>query len=205
MSGSRWPSLHALALALGLALAGCSTPPGTLDDARHGGDDADETAPLHRYAQQQRSRAEQAQAQGRWADAALAWEVLSLLRPDDAQVRERLAAARQQIEQLRARHATAARAAQQRGLVDAAQQSWLQVLALDPQDAAAAAALRQIELERSVRAQGGRFARPAAPARSSRGPATAVRDAEGRREQAERTPSPDQGQHRSPALKPISQ
>ena len=157
------PGLAALVVAV--ALAACSALPGTHDGTSPPDDGAGTVSagPADRYLQQQRARAEQAQAQGRWADAALAWEVLSLLRPADGQARQQLGAVRQHIEQLRARHAAAARAAQQRGQLDTAQRAWLQVLALEPRDEAAAAALRQIEQERSGRAQLGRFSRATSP------------------------------------------
>ncbi|HNT39946.1 MAG TPA: hypothetical protein PKO45_12600 [Rubrivivax sp.] len=162
----KWrPRLPVQALALSLALAGCSVLPGA-DDASPPEGQAVEAAvsPLDRYAQRQRALAEQAQARGRWADAARAWEVLILLQPGDAQARARLHELRQHIEQLRARHRDAALKAQQQGQLDSAQQSWLQVLALDPRDGEAAQALREIERERSRRAQLGRFSRTAAPA-----------------------------------------
>jgi tetratricopeptide (TPR) repeat protein len=176
------------ALVPALLLGGCGAlpgPSGAPQPGQPGQPAADQPEPaLEGYLQQQRKLAEQAQAQGRWADAALAWEVIGLLQPGDAAAREQLAAVRQQIDRLRARHAAAALAAQQRGQLDAAQQAWLQVLALEPRDAAAAAALRQIERERSSRAQLGRFARAAAPARPARSAPAASPDANSEREHA---------------------
>lgn len=177
------------ALLLLCALSGCGTAPQAPGAVRPAAAPAADVAAAPRlaFAQQQREVAAQAQAQGRWADAARAWELLMLLQPQDEQVRAGHAAVQQHIQQQRDRHAAAALAAQQGGQLDAAQKAWLQVLALDPQDAAAATALRHIEIERSSRTHLGRFARASRP-RDGAGPAsTSARD-----------------QRHSDALKPIS-
>ncbi|HNU09880.1 MAG TPA: hypothetical protein PKJ45_00795 [Rubrivivax sp.] len=130
-----------------------------------------ETSAAERFVQQQRLRAEQSEADARWAEAAWSWEVLSALRPDDAAVAARLDAVRLRISRLRAQHAAEALAAEQRRDFDAARRAWLQVLALDPHDETAAPALRELELARSVRSRLGRFVRVPAPSRSVRAPA----------------------------------
>lgn len=149
-------------LAAALWLAGCASrapeptdvEPAPPPPARPSG-----IAPLQGYERQQLERAERAEAQGHWAEAALAWEVLSVLRPDDAAVRKGLARARALIAQHMAEQQALALAAQRRGDADAAAQAWLALLALDPSDRSAADALRQIERERNRRSQVGRFAR----------------------------------------------
>jgi len=167
------PQRSALAVALTVALwlAGCATrapEPGRVEPAPAPPTPPPVAAPLHDYERLQRDRAERAEAQGRWAEAALAWEVLSLLGPDDAGVRERLLRARAQIAQQIAGQRALAQAAQRRGDTDAAMQAWLSLLALDPSDRDAADALRQIERERNRRSQVGRFARsPLAPRRAN--------------------------------------
>lgn len=120
---------------------------------------------LPAFEQAQAERAGAAEARGHWATAALAWEVLTLLRPGDEVVRTRLAQARQRIDSLAAERQAAAEAAQRRGELDAATQAYLDVLALDPTRRAAADALRQIERDRGRRSLAGRFARPIAPRR----------------------------------------
>jgi tetratricopeptide (TPR) repeat protein len=173
----RCPTAAAAWLAgLLLALAGCASrapaptaPTGGVPDAPV----ATPAAPLDAFQQQQQDRAERAEAQGRWAEAALAWEVLGLLRPDDGAVARRLAAARQQIGERVARHQAVAQAAQRRGDGQAAMREWLELLALDPSHLGAADALRQMERERSARSQVGRFARPLLPARRPAEPAPA--------------------------------
>lgn len=107
----------------------------------------------------QAERASRAEAQGHWAEAALAWEVLALLRPDDEPTRNRLAAVRQRIETASRERLAAADAAQRRGDLEAAAQAHLELLALDPGRSASAEALRQIERERNRRSLLGRSAR----------------------------------------------
>jgi tetratricopeptide (TPR) repeat protein len=105
-------------------------------------------------------RATLAESRNDWAEAALVWEALTLVRPDDGRAADRLTAARRQIaERADAQHAQAD-AALRRGDTDNAVVAYLEVLALDPSRVAAAEALRKIERERTRRAQVGRFARP---------------------------------------------
>lgn len=156
-----------LSLTLALVLSACGLLRETPREARSPAPvPAAETradSTITRFAQEQRRRAEQAEADGRWADAAWAWEVLQVLQPADAQTVARLDAARRQITVLSRQHREQALAAEQRRDHDAAQREWLQVLALDPHDAEAAAALREIERSRSARSRRGRFLRPAPP------------------------------------------
>lgn len=178
-----------------LALAGCaSRVPAPPPEAGAGPAQPAVTpaAPLDAYPQQLQDRAERAEALGRWAEAALAWEVLGLLRPDDAAVSGRLATARHQVAARVARHQAAAQDAQRRGDGQAATREWLELLALDPTHRGAADALRQIERDRSARSQVGRFARPVLPARRPAEPvpapspalAEAARSANSQREHA---------------------
>ncbi|MFT3818693.1 MAG: hypothetical protein QM750_13805 [Rubrivivax sp.] len=166
----RWLCLIAAAGAL--ALAGCasrSTAPAAAEPAA--GADAAEPLPADppppEHERLLAGRAARAEAQGRWADAALTWEVLSVLRPQDERVRERLGAARQRIDKLAGERLAAAADAQRRGELDLAVQAYLEVLALDPERRAAADALRQIERERTRRSAVGRFAAPPALRRAA--------------------------------------
>lgn len=175
-----------LAPLLALVLAGCASRapvPPAVPDAGPSAPAARLVAPLDAYQQQQQQqdRAERAEAQGRWAEAALAWEVLGLLRPDHDTASDRLAAARRQIAAGVAGHQAAAQAAQRRGDNQAAMREWLELLALDPTHRGAADALRQIERERSARSQVGRFARPILstrrPAETTPAPSAALSEA----------------------------
>jgi tetratricopeptide (TPR) repeat protein len=116
-------------------------------------------AALDSYLQHQVEQARLAQAQGRWADAALAWEVSSLLRPDDHQIRAAWAHAQRRIDALAEQHRGLAEAARARGDLELATQSYLAMLALDPGRRDAADALRRIERERNRGSLVGRFAR----------------------------------------------
>jgi hypothetical protein len=110
------------------------------------------------FERQQRERAETAQRQGRLADAALAWEVLTALKPQRSEYRERLAATRAQVRSGVADRLGKAAVAHKRGELDGAVQHYLAALALDPLNDTAADALRAIERERQKR-PAGRLAR----------------------------------------------
>jgi tetratricopeptide (TPR) repeat protein len=110
------------------------------------------------FERQQRERAETAQRQGRLADAALAWEVLTALKPQRSEYRERLAATRAQVRSGVADRLGKAAVAHKRGELDGAVQHYLAALALDPMNDTAADALRAIERERQKR-PAGRLAR----------------------------------------------
>lgn len=111
------------------------------------------------FEQQYRERASSAQRQGRLADAAIAWEVLTVLRPDSRDYRDALADTRRQISAAAAERLARAAQAQRRGDLDAAIQGYLSVLALQPDSNPAADALRSIERERVRRQQLGRPSR----------------------------------------------
>jgi tetratricopeptide (TPR) repeat protein len=111
-------------------------------------------------------------AEGDLAEAAYHWEVLTVLRPDQADYEEQLAQARAQIERKAAELTRLARQAQQKGALEEATQRYLSVLALQPDDKAAAQALRAIERERVKRDQLGRYSsrqllQPRIPARKA--------------------------------------
>jgi len=116
-------------------------------------------AQLAVFEQQQKLRAHRAETEGRWADAALAWQVLALMHPGDAQIGVQLAAVRGQIESRLSERRAAAEAARQRGDLERAAEAYLDLLALVPGQRAAADALRQIERERNRRSQVARAAR----------------------------------------------
>ncbi|MDO9314261.1 MAG: hypothetical protein Q7T97_06925 [Burkholderiaceae bacterium] len=111
------------------------------------------------FEQDHRERASNAARQGKLADAALSWEVLTVLRPDVAEYREALADTRRQIDAAVADRLPRAAQAQRRGDLDGATQLYLSVLALQPDQTVAADALRGIERERVKRQQLGRSSR----------------------------------------------
>jgi tetratricopeptide (TPR) repeat protein len=152
------PSLLA-PLLITLVLAACESipsaaPPAAAPTAEPAvSKPADQTAQLAALAfeQRQRERALAFARQQRFADAALTWEVLLVLRPDSNEYRERLAETRRQIDALSAERLARALPAAQRGDLDGATQQYLAILALQPTSEQAADALRALERERNRR------------------------------------------------------
>ncbi|MDZ7591872.1 MAG: hypothetical protein U5L05_14590 [Rubrivivax sp.] len=108
---------------------------------------------LSAFERQHRQMAAQAASQGRWADAQAAWDVVLALSPQDGEAlmrrREAVAAAAAGV----AERLPRARQAQRKGDLEGASRLYLEVLALDPRHADAAAALRAIESERMRRSR----------------------------------------------------
>jgi tetratricopeptide (TPR) repeat protein len=107
----------------------------------------------------QAARAAAAEQQGRLAEAEIALEALTALRPQRQDYAERLRVLHQRIERAAAEAVARGLEEQRRGDVDRAARSFLQALALRPGHAVAAEALRAIERERNQRNFVGRFAR----------------------------------------------
>ncbi|MEY4752337.1 MAG: hypothetical protein RJA44_12 [Pseudomonadota bacterium] len=108
----------------------------------------------------QRSAAERAEQEGELARAALGWEALTLLRPEQAYYADQLAKVQQRIRSGVAEAWQQARSARQRGETDRASSAALRVLLLDPQHVEAARLLRQIEAERNRRGPLAKVPRP---------------------------------------------
>lgn len=96
-------------------------------------------------------RAKDLEQKGQWAEAAWAWEVLTVLRPQEPSYRERLLAVQGQIDAGVAERMQKAHQAQAKGDLDGATQHYLSALSLQPDNAKAADALRAIEKERNKR------------------------------------------------------
>lgn len=155
---------------LAAGLLGCGGAPtvpgaGGVDTAAESPDgDSDgaagrDTDAVARFERRQHDRAEAAAARGDLAEALLAWEVLSTLRPQRDDYRARQVELRQRIQVATAERLPRAQAALRRGELDAAAQLYLEVLALNPGEATAAQGLRQIERERIRRNHVGQFSR----------------------------------------------
>jgi tetratricopeptide (TPR) repeat protein len=159
--------LRASASLLLAVLAACGTAVRSPDaTVPSGGAAADEMplpsqaqSPNPAYERKQRERAVQLTRQGRLADAVIAWEVLTVLRPDAIEYRDRLAEVRRQADAVVADRLQRATQMQKRGELDAAAQQYLAVLALQPDQAQAADALRAIERERNKRNFLGKYSR----------------------------------------------
>lgn len=148
---------------LAAVLSACSS----MEVAQPGDDRASETppqaavsqAPAPAFEQRQRERALSLARQGRLADAALAWEVLTVLRPDSSEYRERLADINKQIDAEASERIQRAAAAHKRGELDNAIVLYLSALAVEPDNTQAADALRAIERDRNKRMYLGKFSR----------------------------------------------
>ena len=148
-------------------LAACTAPPTAPPTAPTIGTPPTADAPrpiaaradtnVARFERQQIDRAGQAMRTGDLAEAALAWEVLTLLRPDQDNYRSRLAEARSSIDKAVTQRSAVALAAQRRNDTAGAERAWLEVLAVQPTHATAAQALRAIERDRNRASVVGRF------------------------------------------------
>ena len=127
------------------ALAACSSGP---SGALRGGEGVAGSPPTA-FEQAQVSRAQEQVKDGQLAEAAWTWEALTVLRPDNAGYRDSLAATRQLIDSGVSERVEKARAAQERGDLDGASTAYPGVLALEPDNEAAADALRGLEKERN--------------------------------------------------------
>ncbi len=144
------------------AIMGCATKPQVQDGvvvAEPLPAASPELSPRAVFEQTQRERALNLVRQKRLADAALAWEVLTVLRPDVDDYRERLTDTQRQIDAAVAERLPRAAQAAQRGESDSATQLYLAVLALQPLNEPAAEAMRALERERNKRSYLGKFSR----------------------------------------------
>jgi tetratricopeptide (TPR) repeat protein len=131
-----------------------------------------------------RQLAAQYRQAGDLAAAATQYQLLTLLAPDDGTFRTELAATRAEIARRVKESLAAGNAALRSGDADRAAESMLRALALDPENAEAAAQLREIERQRLSRIQASRAAKAggvagangAQRAASPRAPATAGND-----------------------------
>lgn len=144
---------RALLLAGALLLGGCASapPPDTVTLPAAPPAPSREADGLSRLEAQHRVRALVAEDRRHWAEAAWSWEVLMVLRPQHAPYRERAAVLQRQIQTAAAEQMGQGQAARQRGALEAASTHYLRVLALQPDHAEAADALREIERERNRR------------------------------------------------------
>lgn len=132
-------------------LAACSQAPVAIEKPAEPAQSVPQDSPNAAFEQQQRERAKELTRQGAFGEAALAWEVLTLLRPDSDEYAESLRRIRSRIETRVAQRLQAADLARRRGENDQAAQLYLQILADDPLNSPAAEALRATERERNKR------------------------------------------------------
>ncbi|MEP7208113.1 MAG: hypothetical protein ABI920_14330 [Casimicrobiaceae bacterium] len=107
-----------------------------------------------------RTRAQQHRANGDLANAAIAWQVLTLLDPDEPAYRQELAKTQTAIRQEVRSELDVGKSALQKGDSDRAVIAFLRVLAVDPRNADAARALRDLDKRKLARIQDDRATRP---------------------------------------------
>lgn len=116
-----------------------------------------------------RQQAERDATRGDLAAAAREWQVLTLLAPDDARFRAQLDTTRAAIEKGIREQLQAGNSALRAGDADRATVAMLKVLALDPDNADAAKALRDIDRQKLARIQTSRAARAGQAATAANG------------------------------------
>lgn len=134
-----------------MLLAACAQTPPATDTSPESPQRIQPGSPNATFEQQQRERAKDLTRQGAFGEAAVAWEVLALLRPDVDEYGENLRRVRSRIETRVAQRLQSADQARRRGENDQAAQLCLQVLSDDPLNTQAADLLRAIERERNKR------------------------------------------------------
>lgn len=142
-----------------VTLAGCAGGPVAPGRSASTDEAPAAASPELAYDRGLRERVASALRQRQLGEAALAAELLTVLHPDSADDRERLADLRRQVDAAVAARLPGAAQAAQRGDLDGATQQYLAILALQPTHAAAADALRALERERNKRNYLGKFSR----------------------------------------------
>jgi tetratricopeptide (TPR) repeat protein len=150
MTGRTPRACRVATVLLALATGACVSPPEQRAPASAAAPSAaSQTTPASAYEQRLREQALAQSRQGRLADAALSWELLTVLRPDAGDYRERMNETRRLIDAAVPERMRRGQQAQKRGELDAATTQYLAVLALQPDHEQAAEALRAIERERN--------------------------------------------------------
>jgi tetratricopeptide (TPR) repeat protein len=148
-------------VAAALAACGSAPPADTPSSPR------DDAAPAQarllpsasNFEQRLRDRALSQGRQGRLAEAAVSWEILTVLRPELPEYRDRLGETRRLIASAVPERMQRGAQAYKRGELEVAATLYLAALALEPDQPQAAEALRQIERDRNKRSYLGKPSR----------------------------------------------
>ncbi len=156
--------------ALAVLLAACVSAPVSEPPTRPSGPTlgAPAGSPLAELERSYRERALALSREGRLSEAQSLWEVLVLLQPESADYRAQLEQTQRRIADAVAERLKAAEKARQAGDLEQATMRYLRVLSVDPQNVAAARALRELDAGRVKRAY---LSRPPRVAVASRPPA----------------------------------
>ncbi|SEL36279.1 hypothetical protein SAMN05216359_10836 [Roseateles sp. YR242] len=153
-----WPDLIKrqtglpLMLACAVFLTACGTTQTTTGERAPDAAPTVPRGPMGDFELGQFQRAKDLEQKGQLAEAAWAWEVLTVLRPQDTGYRDRLAAVQAQIDAGVTDRLQKGQQAQAKGDLDGATLQYLTALSLQPDNAKAADALRAIEKDRNKRA-----------------------------------------------------
>ncbi|HEV7913331.1 MAG TPA: hypothetical protein VGP22_06160, partial [Albitalea sp.] len=159
-SAHRWRRGLPLLACLVIAACGTSPPAGNSSEAPDDVPAAAARPPsAGGYEQRLRERALTQGRQGKLAEAALSWEVLTVLRPESTDYRDRLAETRRLIDATVPERLQRGAQSLKRGELDSAAVQYLAALALQPDQPQAAEALRSIERERNKRSFLGKYSR----------------------------------------------
>jgi tetratricopeptide (TPR) repeat protein len=134
-----WARIIAIIFAAGLA-ACASTAPEHLQSSFY-----------QSFEHNHREKALALQQQRRWAEAAVEWDILVLLRPENAEYQTRLRDVKARIAKGVEEDMKSAEEARQGGDLQEASRSYLKALSLDPTNRAAIDALRKIQHEVHLR------------------------------------------------------
>lgn len=140
-------------------VAACAPVPVTTEEGTELPQSVPPGSPNLALERQQRERARDLTRQGAFGEAAIAWEVLSLLRPQVPEYADNLARVRSRVETRVAQRLQAADQMRRRGDSEQAAQLYLRALADDPLNSQAAEALRALERERNKRNYLGKLSR----------------------------------------------
>jgi hypothetical protein len=111
------------------------------------------------WERQRRERADDLMRESRWSEAATEWEILAVLRPGNSEYEKKLADARAQSASAAAGYLEAANEARRKGEAERATLLYLKALRADPENVAAAQALRELDREQPRKSNMNLYAR----------------------------------------------
>jgi tetratricopeptide (TPR) repeat protein len=111
------------------------------------------------WEQQRREHADDLMGESRWSEAATEWEILAVLRPGNSEYEKKLADSRAQSASAATSNLEAANEARRKGENERATLLYLKALRADPENVAAAQALRELDREQPRKSNMNPYAR----------------------------------------------
>ena len=142
-----------------VGVAGCAQQPPVPESAPPPPPPARESADIAQAIESHSANARRHQAAGNPRAAAVEWQIVTLLAPENTEFRRELAASRDAARRLSQERLDAGHAAQRAGQAERALEAYVQALAFDPGNDEAARALRELDRQRLARIQQDRAAR----------------------------------------------